>query len=183
MATLTRPEERTSTRPQEPIDLHVDEHRPGNRFLIITIAVLALALIGLGAWTFVDRSSTSDNAVTGDIQELLDDYSAAWNDSDGDAFSALVTENFHFVMGPDSSTAAEQAALISNSPELSDWHVTQTGDPIMVGDGPWLVAVPNNLTGAGYGVDGQDGFSLMTIVDTDGTLLIARHEYMRSTTF
>lgn len=182
MATLTRPEERTSTRPQEPIDLYVDEHRPGNRFFIITIAVLALALIGLGAWTFVDRSSSSDTAVTADIQQLLDDYGAAWNDYDGEAFSALVTENYHFVMGPDSSTAAEQAGYIPNL-ESSNWHQEQTGDAIMVGDGPWLVASPNILTGDGYGVDGQAGFSLFTVMDVDGTLQIARHEYMRSTTF
>ena len=182
MATLTRPEERTSTRPQEPIDLYVDEHRPGNRFFIITIAVLALALIGLGAWTFIDRSSSSDTAVTGDIQQLLDENIAAWNDYDGEAFSALVTENYYFVMGPDRSDAAEMADFIPTL-ESSNWHVEQTGDAIMVGDGPWLVAVPNLLTGDDYGVDGQEGFSLMTVVDVDGTLLIARHEYMRSTTF
>lgn len=145
--------------------------------------MLALALIGLGAWTLIDRSSTSDTAVTADIQQLIDDYSAAWNDYDGAAFSALVTDNYRFVMGTDSTTAAEQAGYISNSLEPGNWHVTQTGDPIMVGDDPWLVAVPNNLTGEGYGVDGQDGFSLVTIVETDGTLLIARHEFMRSTTF
>lgn len=183
MATLTRPEERTSIRPQEPIDLYVDEHRPGSRFFIITIAVLALALIGLGAWTFVDRSSSSDTAVTADIQQLLDDYSAAWNDYDGDAFSALVTENYHFVMGSDSSSAVVQAGYISNALEPGNWHVEQTGDAMMVGDGPWLVAAPNTVTGDGYDVDGQVGFSLMTIMDVDGTLLIARHEYMPSTTF
>jgi hypothetical protein len=184
MSTLTRPEERTSTRPHEPIDQHVDQQRPGNRFLIITIAVLALALIGLGAWTVVDRMSTSDTAVTADIQQLLDDYSAAWNDYDGDAFSALVTENYRFVYGSSSNNATEQAALISGAVfESTNWNVTQIGDPIMVGDGPWLVAVPNNLTGDEYGADGQDGFSMMTVVDSDGTLLIARHEYMRSTTF
>ena len=178
MATLTRPEERTSTRPHEPIDQHVDQHRPGNRFLFITIAVLALALIGLGAWTIVDRSSTSETAVTADIQQLIDDYGAAWNNYDGAAFTALVTDGYRFVSPYGNNDAVEEADNISNYLESVNWHTTQLGDPVMIGDGPWLVAVPNHLTASDFGADGQDGMSLFTVVDNDGTLLIARHEYM-----
>ncbi len=180
-ATLTRPEERTSTRPHEPIDPHVDQHRPGNRFLFITIAVLALVLIGLGAWTIVDRSSTSETAVTADIQQLIDDYTAAWNDYDGVAFTALVTESYGFASPYGNSDAVEEAINISTYLETTNWHATHSGDPIMVGDGPWLVAVANHITGNDFGADGEDGISVITVVDNDGTLLIARHEYMTTT--
>ena len=148
-----------------------------SRLLVTLVAVLAAAVVALGAWVVIDQTSTSDTAVTGEIQQLLDDYHAAWNDADGDAYLSLVTDNAVFRIGTDSTPADEQAGYIDNLDAVS-WHVEQIGDAIMTGDGPWYVAVANHLTADTYPVEGYDGVSTVTIVDVNGTLRIANHTYL-----
>ena len=60
-------------RPKEAGDLKKVEGR--NRFLVITVIVMAVALVGLGTWVIYDQATTG---VDGEIQQVLDDYLAAW---------------------------------------------------------------------------------------------------------
>ena len=149
----------------------------GNRFLIALVVVLVVAVAVLGGLVISDRTSTSDTAVTDEIGQLLDDYHDAWNNWDGDAYLELVTDNAVHQTSGGETTAARQAAMITNLADF-DWHVDTIGDPIMTGTGPWYVAQANVLTDNTAPAEGHSGMSLLTIVDDDGTLRISRHLYV-----
>ncbi len=176
MTTLIDREEQTFT--DRPVhDPKVDTLRTRNRFLIIALAIVTAAFVALGTWTLVDRSGSSDVAPTAEIQQLLDDYEAAWNDYDGAAFLALVTDGYGFEISGTTTGAATQALYIDNMGSTS-WHVTQVGDAISAGDGPYYVALVDNLTAVDYPVDGVDGVSIVTVVDDGGTLKVDHHVFI-----
>ncbi len=163
----------TDRRTQESPDLERLHARIRN--LTITVIVLAIALLGLGAWMVYDYTTGSDTAVTGDIESLVDDYNAAWNNYDADAFLALVTDNYTFE-GPAGTFSAEDQATGLTALRFYDWNVEMTGDRIMVGDGPsYFVVQPNQVTST---VDDYDGISVFTIVNQDGVYLISHHMFM-----
>ncbi len=149
----------------------------GNRFLIALVVVLAAVVVGLVAWLIIDQTSSSDVAATDEVQQLVDDYHDAWNNWDGDAYLDLVTDDAVFVSRFATTPAATQANIISSG-EGTNWHVQAVGEAIMTGDGPWYVAQANRLTAAVYPDDGYEGLSILTIVDVDGTLQVARHQYI-----
>lgn len=160
MTTLT---ERPVTRP----DARFPSRRA--RRLTITVVVLVVALLGLGTWAVYDYVGERDTAVTGDVQALLDDYTATWNDHDGDAFLELVTSDYTFDNGVQVFPAENQARIIDAA---TDFTVEALGEPMMVGDGPWLVAQANHTT---FGSTDQYGMSLLTVVEEGGMLKIASH--------
>ncbi len=141
------------------------------RALTITVAVLVVALLGLGAWAVYDYAAERDSAVTGEMQTLLDDYTTAWNNHDGEAFLALVTSDYTFDSGIGVTPAESQALALESGP-LSDFIVEILGEPIMVGDGPWIVAQANHVT---FGSTDQLGMSLLVVVDEGGELKVASH--------
>lgn len=148
-----------------------DERLPGRRArgLTITVVVLVVALLGLGAWAVYDYVGERDTAVTGEIQVLLEDYTASWNDHDGDAFLALVTSDYTFDNGVMVIPVETQARAIETA---SDFTVENIGEGIMVGDGPWLVAQADHTT---FGSTDQYGMSLLMVVEEGGILKIASH--------
>lgn len=150
--------------------------RPSRRTLVVLTAVLAAAVLGLGAWLVVERTSTTDTAITGEVQQLLDEYYDAWNTWDGDAYLGLVTEDGSFAVTGRTTSTAQQATIIEGL-ERVDWHVETIGEPIMVGEGPWYVTQADHLTGAAYPDGGHQGISTFTIVEDAGTLLISHHVY------
>ena len=139
------------------------------RGLTTAVVFLVAALIGLGIWAIYDYVGERDSAVTGDVQTLLDDYTAAWNDHDGAAFLDLVTSDYTFDNGFTVTNAENQSRAIETS---TDFVVEELGEPIMVGDGPWIVAQANHTT---YGSSDLDGMSLITVVEEGGMLKIASH--------
>lgn len=50
--------------------------RRSNRRLGVTVVVLAIALVALGAWVMYDLASQPETAATADINTLYDDYLA-----------------------------------------------------------------------------------------------------------
>ena len=168
MATITDAPDRTSTREMETL-------RGRARNLTVTVIVLAVALLGLGAWVTYDYYANRDTAVSGDVTTLLDDYTAAWNNHDSEAFLELVTDDYTFssdvMFGtePIYTTAEGQAMLIG---AVGDFNVEVIGEPIMTGNGPWYVAQVNRV---GSESDLSDGISNFVIVDEGGTLLVASH--------
>lgn len=121
-----------------------------------------------------DYATGSDSAVTGDIETLLDDYMAAWNDYDSDAFLALVTDSYTFEGFGEVNTAEQEAAGIAQLGNY-DWHVELTGDRTMTGDGPtYLVAQPNRVTSV---TGDYDGISVFTILERGGVYLITHHSF------
>lgn len=177
MSTLTEQRERaTRSGPEQTPSTDSRAQRPGRGLLMGLVVVLTAAVIGLAAWVIIDRTSTSDTAVTDDVRELLDAYYTAWNTADGDAYLELVTEDGVFVTSDGADSVATQAASIDSLGPY-DWRVEGVGEPIMTGDGPWYVAQVDHLTAKMYPEEGYLGISTFTIVEEDGTLLIERHVY------
>ena len=147
--------------------------RHGSGWMWLSI-LLAAALVGLGAWFIVDQTSSPATAPTDDIATLVDDYHDAWNNYDGDALVALVTDNFVFDDGI-SSLTAEQTANRIEALAGYDFNVAQLDEQQMVGHGPWYVSVANELTGVSVA---GEGFSVLKIVDDAGSLKVAGHTYI-----
>jgi hypothetical protein len=174
MTTLTDREETTTT------ETETDRGRTGhpdrgNRTLKAIVIALTVALIGLGAWVIIDRSSTSETAVSADVAEVMDDYLDAWNNYDGDAFLEVTTSDFTFVTEQGATGAAVQANYINQLGNW-DWHATPIGERVMAGDGPWYVSQVNlveDTTTAGP----VEGISVLTIVDDGGVLRVANHTF------
>jgi len=174
MTTLTDREEKTTT------GTGVDSSRTGhpergNRTLKAIVIALTVALVGLGAWVIIDRSSTSDTALSDDVAQVWNDYTDAWNNYDGDAFLALVTPGYTFVNGDSTTNAESQARSIANAGTV-DWHVTMVGEPAMAGDGPWYVSQVNRVEMSSL-PEPIEGISVLTIIDTADGLRVATHTF------
>ena len=177
MTTLTDREGNTTTTTEERGDQTGHPER-GNRTLTAIVIALAVALVGLGAWVIIDRNSTPETAPSDEVSQLWDDYIDAWNNYDGDAFLQLTTSDYTFVTEQGTATAAEQASEINLLGNYG-WHVTDVGEPLMAGDGPWYVTQVNlveNATSA-RGGGSTEGISVLTIVDDGGVLRVANHTF------
>lgn len=167
-----------ATRTDEPVavtDGEVQRLQSRLRAMTVAVVVLAVALIGLGAWVIYDLAAKSDTAATGEVETLLEDYTTAWNDYDGEAFLGLVTDDYTFEYSGDVRSASEEAAEIDGLGAF-DWSVERIGDPIMIGDGPtYLVASADRVSTIGRDAD---GISLYTIVEDGDTLRISHHLFM-----
>jgi hypothetical protein len=116
----------------------------------------------------------------------MDDYVAAWNAYDGDALRPLLTEGFmwyetdadpkHSVSTAPSLTSdvAEGILYVAGSAQFNKAQFEWAGEPIMTGDGPWLVSRAWRYTRESFYEPEIEGISTYTIVDQDGTLKIAR---------
>lgn len=168
----------------EQIDLaQFNQANRRSRFLTIAVVVLATALVGLGAWVVFDQTGRSETAVPAEIAQLLDDYETAFNTYDGDAFRALVTDDFvvhddiYYTVGSEllmvsGSERLDEAAghLESGASELYEWQIELVGEPIVAGDGPWYVSQVEHASGEGHEFVGM---STYVVVDQDGTLKVA----------
>ena len=177
MTTTTPPEHQA---PTDPSTTTASRSRTG---LWITIAVLAVALLALGAWVVVDWTSTSSSEVPDDIEALIDDYLAAWEAQDEAAMRALVTTDFvvneyYYQASIDrtflTSTITDDLEGVVNvgfSPNRM-WTTEQVGEPIIVGEGPWFVAIGENWI---LDTSRADGMAHYVIVEENGELKIANH--------
>lgn len=79
--------------------------RTRNRWLVLAVALLLLASLGLGAALLVGGDDSThaagvDGAVVDEITELLDDMAVAWGEGDGAAVVAMMAEDgFHISDG------------------------------------------------------------------------------------
>lgn len=168
MTTLTE-------KPADQTGLEVRRLQGRLRAMTIAVVLLAVAVIGLGAWVIYDLVSQSDTAVTGEVESLLDDYTTAWNAHDGEAFLDLVTASYTFEYAGDVNSAEEEAAVIDGL-GVYDWSVETVGDPIMFGDGPtYYVAVADHITS---NAGDSNGISLYAISQVGDTYKIANHIFV-----
>lgn len=167
---MTTTTERSTREPVESLHGRV-------RNLTVAVIVLAASLIGLSAWTLYQVVTHSDTAISSEVQTLVDDYLAAWNEYDGEAFRELVTDDYSFAAMGDSPISVAQVASNIESAQGSGWHVEIVGQPIMTGDGPWYVATGHRFTGWTFGSEGVEGMSQYVIVDDGGVLKIQSQVY------
>lgn len=153
-------------------------------------AVLAVALIGALAWAVYEPPS--ETAVAGEIDDLIDDYLAAWESFDADAFRSLTTrgmvvEEYYYEDGYDLEYPqnARTTMHIEDSREgviefgfTQDhtWTNERVGEVIIAGDSPWFVSQRENWTiHEDWGTEEFEGMALYVVVSEDGELLIANH--------
>jgi hypothetical protein len=149
-----------------------------NRGLIVTIVVLAVALLALGAWAIYQQTAESETAVPAAVEELLNDYGVAWSNHDGEAFLALTTADYVHDNGGATYDQAGTANMITGTLEGLRWQAELVGDRIATGDGPYYIAEVNRLVT----VDSQTGLGISTIVviNTDDGLKVRSHVWTGS---
>ncbi|MEE9512713.1 MAG: hypothetical protein V3V46_01440 [Anaerolineales bacterium] len=153
--------------------------------------VVLLLLASLGACVSSDSTKTSETAGSVEIDQLFDDYIAAFNDYDVDAFQALITDgymSYATAWDPQSavSTPLDRLRNLNGVLEMVELYYPSNevqwerlGDPIMTGDGPWLVSqVIRRMSNEPQYPNGIEGISILTIVDEAGTLKVARYVFV-----
>jgi hypothetical protein len=109
-----------------------------NRILAVAAAlVLPLTFIGCS-------DDDSSSTVPDDVETVLDTYTQAWTDYDGEAFLAVVTDDYRHISENGVFDATEQAAGIQAGASFNFTAEAQ-GDQIGTGDGPYYVAQGNLL--------------------------------------
>lgn len=144
-----------------------------NRWLVAAVVVLAVALVALGAWVLYDMASEPETAASDEITAVLDDYNAAWNEGDDDAFRELTSEGYTFTSGDTTANRDVQAVSIVAS---STFDVRRVGDLVVMGDGPeyFVVAAEEIAYGGGDFV----GVSAYRVVETEEGLKVAEHTWV-----
>jgi hypothetical protein len=149
-----------------------------NRGLEIAVVILTILVLGLGAWIIYDYTQGSAFAPSAEIEQLVDDYHDAWNNYDGEAFLATTREGYTFTSSAAGTfDRAEQLDVIEKTLPSYDWEVERLDDPMVIGDGPWWyvsfpVQTSDNLR------DSINGMTVLTVVDFDGTYLVAGHVFI-----
>jgi len=141
------------------------------------VAILTILVLGLGAWIIYDYIQDTAFAPNAEIAQLVEEYTDAWNNYDGEAFLATTREGYTFT----SSLAGvfdrtEQLAVIEEMLPSYEWEVQALDEPTVVGTGPWWyvsfpVRISSNLS------DSIDGITVLTVVDFDGEYLVASHAF------
>ena len=105
--------------------------RPHVSRWVVAIAVLAAALVGLGVWALVDRSSGS--GATEDATTLIDDVDAAWSAGDTSALSALYA-NDAVVRSLGDTFGAKAISSGALGPPVAGFHVERVAPVTREGD-------------------------------------------------
>lgn len=158
--------------PPAKLDTRVAQLQRANRGLIGATVVLAAALIALGTWFFV---GSSDTAATDLPQGALETLNAARQMTnapyDTETMLDYVTEDFTFQSYGEVASLAQYQAYINQYYENVNFNIASTGDPVAVGEGDtYIVSEPGLVTWNGN--PGVQGFSVSTLVESDGTWLI-----------
>ena len=148
------------------------------RSLRIPLFILATLVLAMGAWIIYDFVQESALAPTPEISELVDDYMAAWNEYDGEAFLATTREGYTFRSNISGTfDRDEQLHAIDYTLASLGWQAEILDDPIVVGSGPWYyVSVPVQRESILGGVN--EGMYALEVYQTDGgELLVTKHIY------
>lgn len=144
-----------------------------NRWLVVTIIVLAVMLVALGAWVVYGLTSESETAASGEINALYDDYVATWMEQDSEAFVDLTTADYTFTSFGTSDARSERAATIAG---LGEFQMERIGDLVVMGEGPhYFIAAAEQIT---YGGPDFTGISAYHVLETEEGLKIAGHTWV-----
>lgn len=145
-----------------------------NRLLTWLVGVLAVAVIGLGAWLIADAIAGDDlTAVPEGVEAALDTYDAAWVGTDREAFINATTDDYTFVSDMGAFGQASQALQVGG---LTYFEFEELGR-VGVGDGSsYYVASEQRVRFAANGL-WYDGISVVTLVEVDGTWKVGQHTW------
>lgn len=158
---------------ETPIDKQILILKKRDRRLAWLAGILAVAVVGLGVWLVAElNSGSSATAVTPEIEQLLTDYNTAFDNADGAAYLALLTDNYVLESGQQTWTGPE---YVSNL-EPGRSGVERLSEYTMIGTGPWYVTSAGRLESTPPYGQTADVISVLKIVDQGGTLKIAYHK-------
>ncbi len=150
------------------IDTETPNYKARNRWLMILSAVLAIAVVAMGAWLIVDDgSATVLTAEQEQMLETIDDAMIAINDGDAAALVAFYTTNgYHENYLRRYSAFDGELEDYFNMLAGSGFSVTPAADPVVVND---VVISSDYLSGLGGSETPTTSFFKMT---PDGTQIM-----------
>ena len=164
------------------VDHKLEEAHRANRWLIAAVVVLVMAVVALGAWVVNDLTSTTATEVPTEIASMLEGYTGAWDDYDGDAFLGYIREmDYVHTSSFGTYNAAETATLI-NGGESYGTQVESLGEAIYVGAGSTAYVVRPGRISWTENPEGNVGFSIFKVVDwSDEGWVVVRHDWIGQT--
>lgn len=139
-------------------------------------SIMLAAAVALPFASLACSDDEPANAVPDEVWSVVQEYADSWNDYDGEAFLELVTADYVFVDDGTETDRDAQADFIGNGALSAMGFVAEDiGDPIAVGDGPYLVATTQALDMSGQTTE---GISTVTVVDDGGELKVSEHIWM-----
>ena len=144
-----------------------------NRMLTWLVGILAVAVIGLGAWLVAEMSASSDTgSLPAEVEAVLDDYITAWETTDSDLFRATTTEDFTFIGNSNELNRATQAFWIGQG-----HFAIEIDSTTATGDGPYYVGQSGRVQ---VNVDGpwHDGQWMYKITEIDGAWKVEHHSWI-----
>jgi len=157
-----------------------------NRWLVIALAVLGVAVIFLGFLLWSGTGST----VSAEVDQVIDDYITAVVNQDPEAWRATVTDDWYYsskYYGPNGFLDE-----MSYDPPMNEYLRTiefgvaveyeQLSDPIVIGDGPWFVTMhqhwpeaqdPDGRNSVGGLAKDYEGTGTYVVIEQDGTMKVA----------
>lgn len=145
-----------------------------NRLLTWLVAILAVAVVGLGAWLIVEVTAGSEGATPpGAVQAVLDDYLAAWETNDSDLFRATTAEDYTFTSNGAEISRTAQAITVGRP---GNFRVEQY-DQYFTGQGPYYVSQPSRIQTIPNGL-WYEGQSIIEVEEIDGAWKVASHYWI-----
>ena len=147
--------------------------RNRNRLLAWTVAILAAAVLGLGAWLVAEISSGGTGSLPAEVQEVVDDYRFAWESDDAELFLATTTGDYVFLSNDTEISRESQAAMIG----LPGHFAIEVDSTTATGDGPYYAGLAGRVQTI---TDGRwfDGQWMLKLVEIDGTWKVALHYWI-----
>ena len=155
--------------------------RQSNHTLKIVVVVLAIIALALGGVVIFNATTTddSDSTMPAEVQQILDDFTTAMENTDYAAMQEVVTGDFRrpeYAIRPDGTNEYRQERDLEFYErefgyDSVHFSLSTTGAPVVRGDGPWIVSVPQDWEQVGTSTKFEVIYTF-AIVDRDGTLQI-----------
>jgi|GEM_PF-6621847 len=155
----------------------VERTEQRSRGLTIAVAMLAVIAVILGGWLAYELQRTDETALTPEVQAVMDDYFAAWNAYDVEAFSAVVTSDYLFYqnLGRTVRTAEETALWMTDVLAGYEFGVEAIGPYQMVGDEQSAQVTSTDRYLSRGGSQSDTGTSMYWLVNDGGAWRIQTH--------
>ena len=155
-----------------------DEH---NRKLKVALVVLAIIALGMGI-ALVAATAGDGSDVPSEVQAVLDEFERATEEEDIEALTSIVTDDYYFNQvyyrageeEPEYTRAGDIGSVQSRFVMTQGLLLQRAGDPVVEGDGPWIVTVEEKYAD---NFSLFEGIGIYTVVDEGGVAKIATYDW------
>lgn len=150
-----------------------------------------VAMVSLVGCAVSDTMTNRETAITAELDQVFEDYITVFNNYDLEAIDAVLADGYMLYetswdTGSSVSTPLTReydrgevltAAEILYPGEETQWE--RRGEAVMTGDDPWLVSQVILVTSNNpLYPNGIEGISILTIIEENGTLKVARDVFV-----